>query len=154
MPTTINGQVMTAQELAAWAVDTGAFVLFDDRLAPAGLMDRRGIALTDVKSAPTTDNSVDFNISDSVSNAVTTISIKDDRRGNFKGGLKIAVIRANEGAVLSCKTMNTQQPRALSLRHFQIKVWRSKQGHDDTNIHWPCHLYHRLLCAGSFCLAP
>ncbi|MFT5270617.1 MAG: hypothetical protein ACI9ND_003436 [Yoonia sp.] len=54
MPTTINGQVMTAQELAAWAVDTGAFVLFDDRLAPAGLMGRRGIALTDVKSAPAT----------------------------------------------------------------------------------------------------
>lgn len=38
---------MTAQELAARAVDTGAFVLFDDRLAPAGLMGGRGIALTD-----------------------------------------------------------------------------------------------------------
>lgn len=45
---------MTAQELAARAVDTGAFVPFDDKVASAGLIGRRGIALTDVKSAPAT----------------------------------------------------------------------------------------------------
>lgn len=88
---------MTAQELAARAVDTGAFVLFDDKLAPAGLMGKRGIALTDGQIGARHRNSVDFNISGSVSNTMATISIEGDRRRDFKGSLKIASIRANKG---------------------------------------------------------